>query len=91
MKPQLYNILTVSEDTQFTFQLRTRPTKHRLCEMPFIVDSIDSLRYTRGSAGNGRNRGVAHVPAGRPSYSEDFFRNFMIRVLLYDHTFAFRE
>lgn len=94
MKSQLYNILTVSEDTQFTFQLRTLFDKGiRLCENAFfIVDPIDSLSrlYTQRQRWQRGEIEVSHMFLQDDLHIlRDFFRNFMIRVLLYDHTFAF--
>lgn len=94
MKSQLYNILTVSEDTQFTFQLRTLFDKGiRLCENAFfIVDPIDSLSrlYTQRQRWQRGEIEVSHMFLQDDLHIlRDFFKNFMIRVLLYDHTFAF--
>ena len=94
MKSQLYNILTVSEDTQFTFQLRTLFDKGiRLCENAFfIVDPIDSgsKLYTQRQRWQRGEIEVSHLFLQDDLHIlRDFHRNFMIRVLLYDHTFAF--
>ena len=94
LKSQMYNVLTVSEDTQVTFQMRKLFDKGiKLCENAFFfVDPIESgsKLYTQRQRWQ---RGEIEVSSMFLKDSlhilRDFFRNFMIRVLLYDHTFAF--
>ncbi|GAB1477375.1 putative glycosyltransferase, exosortase G system-associated [Bacillota bacterium] len=94
LKSQLYNTLTVSEDTQVTFQMRRLFDKGiKLCENAFFfVDPIDngSKLYTQRQRWQRGEIEVSHMfLQGSLHVVKDFFRNFMIRVLLYDHTFAF--
>ena len=93
LKTQLYNTDTVCEDTHVTFQVR-KLLKQRIaiCENAvFFVDPIENLqklclqrqRWQRGELE------VAHMFLNRGSVVKNFFTNFMTRVIMYDHTFAF--
>ena len=94
LKSQLYNVLTVSEDTQVTFQMRKLFDKGiQLCENAFFfVDPIEnwSKLYTQRQRWQRGEIEVSHMfLQDSLNLVRDLFRNFMIRVLLYDHTFAF--
>ena len=93
LKTFLYNSVTVSEDTHVSFQVREL-LKHdvTICEDAlFFVDPIDDYDklYTQRQRWQRGEIEVSHmflVDKLRPS---NFFSNFMVRVLMYDHTFAF--
>lgn len=94
LKSQLYNTLTVSEDTQVTFQMRKLFDKGiKLCEDAFFfVDPIEDggKLYTQRQRWQRGEIEVSHMFLKDSLHiARDFFKNFMIRVLLYDHTFAF--
>lgn len=93
LKTQLYNTDTVCEDTQVTFQIRRLlGQKIAICEQAvFFVDPIESVqklclqrqRWQRGELE------VAHMFMDRGNVVKNIFTNFMTRVILFDHTFAF--
>ena len=94
MKSQLYNTATVSEDTQVTFQMRNLQNKGiRLCENAFFfVDPIESYNklYTQRQRWQRGEIEVSHMFLQENlSVVRNFSSNFMIRVLMFDHTFAF--
>lgn len=94
LKTQLYNSETVCEDTQITFQIRHLLNKKvYLCENSlFFVDPIDNLSklYTQRQRWQRGEIEVSHMfLKDKMSITKGFFSNFMIRMLMYDHTFAF--
>lgn len=94
LKTQLYNSETVCEDTQITFQVRhLLKKKVYLCENAlFFVEPIDSFNklYTQRQRWQRGEMEVSHMFLKDKLYSAGgFFSNFMIRILMYDHTFAF--
>lgn len=93
LKTFLYNSITVSEDTHVTFQLREL-LKHdvTICEDAlFFVDPIDDYDklYTQRQRWQRGEIEVSHMFLKDKLKPSAFFNNFMIRVLMYDHTFAF--
>lgn len=94
LKTQLYNTDTICEDTHVTFQIRDM-LKERvaLCDDAyFFVDPIEDLnqlyiqrqRWQRGEIE------VMHMfRQNRMSFGKGFVTDFVIRLLMYDHTFAF--
>lgn len=91
LKSQLYNSSTVSEDTQVTFQMREKG-RVRLCENAFFfVDPIESYNklYTQRQRWQRGEIEVSHMFLKKNLNVAGFFSNFMVRVLLFDHTFAF--
>lgn len=91
MKSQMYNSTTVSEDTQVTFQMREKG-RVRLCENAFFfVDPIESYNklYTQRQRWQRGEIEVSHMFLKEDLNVAGFFKNFMVRVLLFDHTFAF--
>jgi poly-beta-1,6-N-acetyl-D-glucosamine synthase len=89
LKTQLYNTDTVCEDTHVTFQVRhLLKKKIDLCENAiFYVDPIDSMKtlYVQRQRWQRGELEVAHMfPVTR-----DRKNNFLLRLLLFDHTFAF--
>lgn len=91
LKSQLYNSSTVSEDTQVTFQMREKG-RVRLCENAFFfVDPIESYNklYTQRQRWQRGEIEVSHMFLEKDLNVAGFFSNFMVRVLLFDHTFAF--
>ena len=94
LKSQMYNTATVSEDTQVTFQMRNLLNKGiRLCENAFFfVDPIESYNklYTQRQRWQRGEIEVSHMFLQENlSVVKSFTTNFMIRVLMFDHTFAF--
>lgn len=95
LKSQMYNTSTVSEDTQVTFQMRNLVKKGKigLCENAFFfVDPIESYNklYTQRQRWQRGEIEVSHMFLKQSlSVAKSFFTNFMIRVLMFDHTFAF--
>lgn len=94
LKSQMYNSSTVSEDTQVTFQMRNTLKKGiRLCENAFFfVDPIESYNklYTQRQRWQRGELEVSHMFLKENlSFTKNFFSNFMVRVLMFDHTFAF--
>jgi len=94
LKSQLYNSATVSEDTQVTFQMRNTMDKGiKLCENAFFfVDPIESFNklYTQRQRWQRGELEVSHMFLQKKlNVAKNFFSNFMVRVLMFDHTFAF--
>jgi len=94
LKSQMYNTATVSEDTQVTFQMRNvQNLKIRLCENAFFfVDPIESYNklYTQRQRWQRGEIEVSHMfLKDQLNVVKSFFTNFMVRVLMFDHTFAF--
>ena len=93
LKTQLYNTDTICEDTHVTFQIRDTLKEQALCEDAyFFVDPIEDLnrlyiqrqRWQRGEIE------VMHMFKGRGMFfGKGFLSDFVIRLLMYDHTFAF--
>lgn len=94
LKTELYNTDTVCEDTQVTFQVRTK-LKERvlLCENAiFMVDPIETLNklYTQRQRWQRGELEVLHMFMDkRVSVVKGFLSNFAVRLLIFDHTFAF--
>lgn len=93
LKTQLYNTDTVCEDTHVTFQVRRLMKKSvYLCENSmFFVDPIESLSklYTQRQRWQTGELEVSHMFLRNNLRTNRFFKDFMVRQLTYDHTFAF--
>lgn len=94
LRTQLYNTDTVGEDTHVTFQVRSRlKMKVKLCENAFyIVDPIENVNklYTQRQRWQRGELEVAHIFLKKDMDSlKGITSNFAIRLLMYDHTFAF--
>jgi putative glycosyltransferase (exosortase G-associated) len=94
LKSQLYNTATVSEDTQVTFQMRHLLKKGvHLCENAFFfVEPIESYNklYTQRQRWQRGEIEVSHMFLQKQlTVFRAFTSNFMIRLLMFDHTFAF--
>ncbi len=93
LKTQLYNTDTVCEDTQVTFQVRRLMKKSiYLCENAlFFVDPIENLGklYTQRQRWQTGELEVSHMFLRDHLKTQGFFKDFMVRQLTYDHTFAF--
>lgn len=93
LKTQLYNTETVCEDTHVTFQIRENlKNKIMICDDAiFFVDPIEDMdhlyiqrqRWQRGEIE------VIHMFQEDMKAVKGFATNFVIRLLMYDHTFAF--
>lgn len=93
LKTQLYNTDTVCEDTHVTFQVRKLMKKSvNLCEDAlFFVDPIDDLEklYTQRQRWQTGELEVSHMFLKKSFKSSHVFSDVMIKVLAFDHTFAF--
>lgn len=94
LRTQMYNTDTVGEDTHVTFQVRKHlRMKVGLCENAFyIVDPIENVDklYTQRQRWQRGELEVAHIFMKKELESlAGFFSNFAIRLIVYDHTFAF--
>lgn len=94
LKTQLYNTDTICEDTHVTFQIRDMLRERvALCDDAyFFVDPIEDLnqlyiqrqRWQRGEIE------VMHMfRQNQLRFGRGFVSDFVIRLLMYDHTFAF--
>lgn len=94
LKTQLYNTDTICEDTHVTFQIRDMlKEKVVLCDNAFfMVDPIEDLnrlyiqrqRWQRGEIE------VMHMfKNSKMKFGKGFLSDFVIRLVMYDHTFAF--
>lgn len=94
LKTQLYNTNTVSEDTHITFQVRKllKQKVHICVDAFFLVDPIENINklYVQRQRWQRGELEVAHMfHFEKSSTVTGFFSNFMVRVLLFDHTFVF--
>lgn len=93
LKTQLYNTETVCEDTQVTFQIRYHLNKRiDICENAlFFVDPIENINrlYVQRQRWQRGEIEVIHMFPDRKGGVASILSNFMSRVLVYDHTFAF--
>lgn len=95
VKTFLYNTNTICEDTHLTFQIRTiLKKKVHLCnDAIFMVDPIESINkfYTQRQRWQIGELEVSHMflkdNLRRPL--SGYFNNFVIRLIMTDHTFAF--
>lgn len=95
LKTFLYNTNTICEDTHLTFQIRSiLKKKVHLCnDAVFMVDPIESVNkfYTQRQRWQIGELEVSHMflknKLKRPLTG--YFNNFVIRLLMTDHTFAF--
>lgn len=95
MKTFLYNTNTICEDTHLTFQIRSiLKKKVHLCnDAIFMVDPIDNINkfYTQRQRWQIGELEVSHMflknKLKRPLTG--YFSNYVIRLLMTDHTFAF--
>lgn len=94
LKTQQYNTATVCEDTHVTFQVRHLLKKNvNLCENAFFfVDPIEDLNklYTQRQRWQRGEIEVSHMFLQDDlSVRKGVAFNFMVRLLMFDHTFAF--
>lgn len=93
LKTQLYNTQTVCEDTHVTFQVRRLLKKKiDICEKSvFFVDPIQNmdLLYVQRQRWQRGEIEVAHMFPIKSGPLTGFFTNFMSRLIMFDHTFAF--
>ncbi len=94
LKTRLYNTDTVGEDTQITFQIKKDLNqKVYMCEdAVFMVDPIEDLNkmYTQRQRWQRGELEVFHMFfKNNMNITKGFFSNFMIRLIVFDHTFAF--
>jgi len=93
LKTQLYNTETVCEDTHVTFQVRRLLKKKiDICEKAIFfvepIENIDTLYVQRQRWQRGELE-VAHMFPTNVGMIKGFFTNFMTRLIMFDHTFAF--
>lgn len=94
LKTQLYNTETVCEDTHITFQIRDAlNTKILSCnDAFFFIDPIESINqlYTQRQRWQIGEIEVAHMFLNKKKTTiRHFFSNIVIKLLVFDHTFAF--
>ncbi len=95
VKTFLYNTNTICEDTHLTFQIRAILKKRvALCnDAIFMVDPIDNINkfYTQRQRWQIGELEVSHMflKDRMNSPLTGYFSNFVIRLLMTDHTFAF--
>lgn len=94
LKTQLYNTDTICEDTHVTFQIRDRmKEKIIVCDDAiFFVDPMENMNqlYTQRQRWQKGEMEVTHMfMQNKMKPVRGFFSNFLIRLLMYDHTFAF--
>lgn len=95
LKTFLYNTNTICEDTHLTFQIRSiLKKKVHLCnDAIFMVDPIESINkfYTQRQRWQIGELEVSHMFLKDKLYHPilGYFNNFVIRLLMTDHTFAF--
>ncbi|MBO5094950.1 MAG: putative glycosyltransferase, exosortase G system-associated [Lachnospiraceae bacterium] len=95
LKTFLYNTNTICEDTHLTFQVRSiLGKKVHLCnDAVFMVDPIESVNkfYTQRQRWQIGELEVAHMFLKEKLHNpiSGYFNNFVIRLLMTDHTFAF--
>ncbi len=93
LKTQLYNTETVCEDTHVTFQIREN-LKNRIviCDNAFFfvdpIESLDQLYIQRQRWQRGEME-VIHMFYKDMKAVKGFISNFVIRIIIFDHTFAF--
>lgn len=94
LRTQLFNTDTVSEDTHLTFQLReTLGSKITICnEAIFFVDPIEGVNelYAQRQRWQMGEIEVIHIfMRNRLNAVRGMLGSFILRILIYDHTFAF--
>jgi len=95
MKTFLYNTNTICEDTHLTFQIKSiLKKKVHLCnDAVFMVDPIDNVNkfYTQRQRWQIGELEVSHMflKDKLKNPIRGYFSNFVIRLLMTDHTFAF--
>lgn len=94
LKTQLYNTDTICEDTHVTFQIRDNLNeKVVLCDSAmFFVDPIESINklYVQRQRWQRGEMEVIHMfMKNKLNPAKGFFSNFVIRLVMFDHTFAF--
>jgi len=94
LRTQLFNTDTVSEDTHLTFQLReTLGSTISICnEAIFYVEPIESVNelYAQRQRWQMGEIEVIHIfMRNRLNAVRGMLNSFILRILIYDHTFAF--
>lgn len=94
LQTKLYNIQTVGEDIDMTFQIRYRlKGKVSLCpEAIFYVEPLDNLNklYTqRQRWQRGELEAIHYYMSKKQLGLENIFKNFIVRRLIMDHTILF--
>lgn len=89
----LYSVDTVGEDTEMTFQIRDRLAgKVALCpDAQFFIEPIESTRqlYTQRQRWQRGEIEVTQKFSHQRMQIKDFFKDFMVRRMMVDHTFIF--
>lgn len=93
MQTFLYDIDTIGEDTDMTFQIRTRLGKKVvICsDAIFYVEPISGLDelYTQRQRWQRGEMEVSHNYMRNSASLKQFFSNFLVRRMIIDHTFSF--
>ncbi len=93
LKTYMYNTQTVGEDTDMTFQIRSKlKGRVALCTDSFFyvdpIESLDQLYIQRQRWQHGEIE-VSRSFMSDQLHLDKFFKNFMVRRLMIDHTFLF--
>ncbi len=93
METFLYDIDTIGEDTDMTFQIRTRLGKKVVicADAIFYVEPISGLSelYAQRQRWQRGELEVTENYMKRSAELKGFFKNFLVRRMIIDHTFAF--
>nr|WP_026835353.1 TIGR03111 family XrtG-associated glycosyltransferase [Eubacterium xylanophilum] len=94
LKTHLYNTDTICEDTHVTFQIRDNlKEKVVLCDSAiFFVEPIENMNklYTQRQRWQRGEMEVIHMfMRNKLDPVRGFFSNFVMRLVMFDHTFAF--
>ncbi len=94
LKTQLYNTDTICEDTHVTFQIRDM-LKERvaLCDDAYFfvdpIENLDQLYIQRQRWQRGEIEVMHMFRQNQMRFGKGFISDFVVRLLMYDHTFAF--
>ncbi|MDQ7938265.1 putative glycosyltransferase, exosortase G system-associated [Lactiplantibacillus sp. WILCCON 0030] len=93
MQTFLYDIDTIGEDTDMTFQIRTRLGKKVVicADAIFYIEPISGMGelYTQRQRWQRGEMEVTQNYMNRSASLKRFFNNFLIRRVMIDHTFSF--
>lgn len=93
METFLYDIDTIGEDTDMTFQIRTRLGKKVVicADAIFYVEPISGFSelYTQRQRWQRGEMEVTHNYMSQTAGLNRFFKNFLVRRMIIDHTFSF--
>lgn len=95
LRTYMYDITTVGEDTDMTFQVRERlKEKVVLCPNAFFyVEPIENLNalYVQRQRWQRGQLEVTQKYLGKEAHIKKIFTNFLVRKMILDHTFTFQK